>query len=324
MTLYSTSLQVPIIYKIRISMEFFADSRTNNWFLIRHPFHGLGILALYLYFVNSWGPKFMKNREPWKLTKLLIIYNFLQVLVSGYIFTQGLDAAWLHYDWTCEPCDHSNTPEALRVARLVYVYFLDKMVDLLDTVFFVLRKKDKQITFLHCYHHTMMVIVGWICVKYYPGGHCTFIGLINSFIHVIMYSYYLLAALGPQVQKYLWWKRYLTTMQLAQFCIMFVHTSLLMFKDCGYPKWPVLVALPNIVFFYYLFVDFYNMAYKKEGTNTQRAPLLENKSPDDNSNISETTQNIIDGMKLPEAHSKNSSEGENGACLLKKYHPVDS
>lgn len=30
-----------------------------------------------------------------------------------------------------------------------------------------------------------------------------------------MYSYYGLAALGPQYQKYLWWKRYLTRIQLV-------------------------------------------------------------------------------------------------------------
>lgn len=37
----------------------------------------------------------------------------------------------------------------------------------------------------------------------------------NAFIHVVMYMYYGLAACGPKVQKYLWWKRYLTIMQLV-------------------------------------------------------------------------------------------------------------
>lgn len=37
----------------------------------------------------------------------------------------------------------------------------------------------------------------------------------NSFIHVIMYSYYGLTAFGPWIQKYLWWKRYLTMLQLV-------------------------------------------------------------------------------------------------------------
>ncbi len=40
---------------------------------------------------------------------------------------------------------------------------------------------------------------------------------LNSFIHVIMYTYYALAGLGQHMQKYLWWKRYLTRMQLVSF-----------------------------------------------------------------------------------------------------------
>lgn len=31
-----------------------------------------------------------------------------------------------------------------------------------------------------------------------------------------MYSYYMLSALGPKVQKYLWWKKYLTALQMVR------------------------------------------------------------------------------------------------------------
>lgn len=82
-------------------------------------------------------------------------------------------------------------------------------------IFFVLRKKDRQITFLHMYHHTVMPMISWGAAKYYPGGHGSFIGMINSFVHVIMYTYYMMAAMGPQFQKYLWWKKYITTLQLV-------------------------------------------------------------------------------------------------------------
>jgi hypothetical protein len=51
----------------------------------------------------------------------------------------------------------------------------------------------------------------------FTGGHGTFLGVINSFVHIIMYAYYLLAALGPEVQKYLWWKKYLTTLQIVSY-----------------------------------------------------------------------------------------------------------
>lgn len=39
--------------------------------------------------------------------------------------------------------------------------------------------------------------------------------MVNSFVHVVMYTYYGLAGLGPKVQKYLWWKRYVTILQLV-------------------------------------------------------------------------------------------------------------
>ena len=42
-----------------------------------------------------------------------------------------------------------------------------------------------------------------------------FVAMLNSFVHIFMYTYYGLAAIGPHMQKYLWWKRYLTRMQLV-------------------------------------------------------------------------------------------------------------
>lgn len=41
--------------------------------------------------------------------------------------------------------------------------------------------------------------------------------MINCFVHIWMYMYYGLAALGPEVQRYLWWKKYITKMQLVIF-----------------------------------------------------------------------------------------------------------
>ncbi|PNF32667.1 hypothetical protein B7P43_G13121 [Cryptotermes secundus] len=239
-----------------------ADPRTNDWFLIKSPMPGLTIMATYLYFALSWGPHYMKHRKPYQLTNLLIIYNMVQVFISIFLFYEGLDAAWLRdYSWKCEPVDFSTTPEAMRVARDVYIYFLAKLSELLDTVFFVLRKKEKQITFLHMYHHTVMPMISWGCTKYYPGGHGTFIGVINSFVHIIMYFYYMMSAMGPQYQKYLWWKKHITTLQMGQFCVAFLHSLQLLFHDCGYPRWSLFFTLPNAIFFYYLFNDFYCKAY---------------------------------------------------------------
>lgn len=79
----------------------------------------------------------------------------------------------------------------------------------------MLRKKDNQVSFLHLYHHTVMPMISWGASKYYPGGHGTFIGVINSFVHIVMYFYYMLAAMGPEFQKYLWWKHWITNLQMV-------------------------------------------------------------------------------------------------------------
>ncbi|XP_046400891.1 elongation of very long chain fatty acids protein AAEL008004 isoform X1 [Ischnura elegans] len=252
-----------------------SDPRTIDWPLISSPVPGLCILGAYLYFVLSWGPRFMENRKPFKLNRLLVVYNFIQVYVSLWLFWEAMEGAWLFkYSWKCQPVDFSNTPEGLREARGVYIYFLAKISELLDTIFFVLRKKQRQITFLHLYHHTVMPMISWGATKYYPGGHGTFIGVINSFVHIIMYFYYMISAMGPQYQKYVWWKKYITTLQMGQFCLAFLHSFQLVFYDCGFPRWSVYLVLPNAVFFYLLFNDFYKKCYSSEGAEKAKTEAL--------------------------------------------------
>uniref|UniRef100_A0A1I8JMR5 Elongation of very long chain fatty acids protein n=1 Tax=Macrostomum lignano TaxID=282301 RepID=A0A1I8JMR5_9PLAT len=94
------------------------------------------------------------------------------------------------------------------------------------------------ISFLHVYHHATMFPLWWIGVKWVAGGQ-SFVGaMINSFVHVVMYTYYGLCAVGESVQKYLWWKRYLTRMQLIQFFIGMVMGSHSLLTGCGaVPIW---------------------------------------------------------------------------------------
>lgn len=165
-----------------------ADERTNDWPLIRNPLPGMAIIGAYLYFVLRAGPRWMANRKPFQMTKLLIVYNFLQVIFSIALVYEAVTQAYFigDYSFKCEPVDRSRSAMGLRAARGFYAYFIAKMTELLDTIFFVLRKKDRQITFLHVYHHAGMAAISWGCTKYFPGGHAAFIGMINSAVHVVM------------------------------------------------------------------------------------------------------------------------------------------
>ncbi|XP_030755503.1 elongation of very long chain fatty acids protein 4-like isoform X1 [Sitophilus oryzae] len=244
-----------------------ADSRTKNLFLVSSPATILLILGSYLYFVLKWGPEFMKNRKPYELKKLLMVYNVCQIIVNVYIFLLGVKVSYTVNNFFCMPIDYTNSELAQLFIYCFHIYFINKVTDLLDTVFFVLRKKSNQISFLHLWHHCLMVIVTWMAVKYIPGGQLGIVGLVNSFVHIILYSYYFLAALGPSFQKYLWWKKYLTRFQLIQFCLIFLHSSLIFVTDCDYPKWAVTICLPNAIFFYYLFYDFYKTSYTPQSNH---------------------------------------------------------
>lgn len=173
----------------------------------------------------------------------------------------------------------------MRMASVCWLYYFSKFIEMLDTVFFVLRKKPKQITFLHVFHHSIMPFTWWFGVRFSPGGLGTFHALLNCIVHVIMYTYYLLSALGPSFQRFLWWKKHLTSLQLIQFVLVTVHISQYFFmKDCPYP-YPLfmyIIALYGIIFLL-LFLNFWHHAY----TKGKRLPKILQKtiSPKNNNDI---------------------------------------
>lgn len=52
------------------------------------PVPVLSIIAAYLYFVKSLGPKLMKKREPFNLRKVMLVYNAVQVVWCGFILKE--------------------------------------------------------------------------------------------------------------------------------------------------------------------------------------------------------------------------------------------
>lgn len=103
----------------------------------------------------------------------------------------------------------------------------------------------------------------WFGVRFTPGGHSTFFGLLNTFVHIFMYTYYTLAAMGPKYQKFLWWKRYMTALQMLQFILVMIHSFQLLFIDCNYPRAFVWWIGGHAVMFLFLFADFYRSTYSK-------------------------------------------------------------
>ncbi|XP_054276683.1 uncharacterized protein LOC128995690 [Macrosteles quadrilineatus] len=250
--------------------EDLGDSRTADLPMMGSPFPTLALLVAYNMFVQCWGPRLMANRKPFNLDKILLVYNVFQVVASTYMFIGGFILGWgRDYNYFCEPVDKEITPHTRSIAFIVYLYYLLKVTDLLDTVFFVLRKKYSQVTFLHIYHHTGMVALSWSGAKWLPGGHDTFVGWVNSVVHIVMYSYYLITNVWPEYKKDIWWKKHITQLQMLQFFILILHSvALLASPDCGYPKFTAAVFIPQNTFMLILFYDFYRKAYLNKKTIT--------------------------------------------------------
>lgn len=81
------------------------------------------IIITYIYFSTNIGPKYMRDKKPYDLRNVMILYNFIQVLLSLYLFYEGVFSGWLYeYSYTCQPVDYSNNPTALRVRMLGAVH----------------------------------------------------------------------------------------------------------------------------------------------------------------------------------------------------------
>ncbi|KAL6435978.1 hypothetical protein ACFW04_005661 [Cataglyphis niger] len=242
-----------------------ADERTRGWLLVDSPQPTLIYTLLYLLIVWA-GPKVMKKRKAFKLTWALVPYNLAMACLNAYIAIQLFVASTrLRYSYVCQPIRHITRPDELQIAHAVWWYYFSKLLEFCDTFFFILRKKDNQLSFLHVYHHSTMFSLWWIGIKWVPSGSTFLPAMVNSFIHVLMYSYYGLAALGPSVAKYLWWKKYLTILQLIQFTSALILGINGIRSGCDFPLWMQYALVIYMLSFIVLFGNFYAKAYIAKG-----------------------------------------------------------
>ena len=250
------------------------DYRTADYPLIRDgPWLMLTIIISYFMFVEKIGPRFMKFREPFELRGVLLFYNTFMVLANAYFFVKGLE--WIRYGSSLFdfrlPGKEDHSMAVQQQIWSFYLYYITKYVDLLDTIFFVLRKKYSQITGLHLYHHTVVPILGWMTIWYrFNVPSIGLFAVLNSLVHTVMYTYYTLSAFGPRVQKYLWWKKYITQLQLIQFSIFCIYGTIVKCFQVGYPPFAIWMAYTQAFIFFYLFIRFYFQCYCHKSTKQSK------------------------------------------------------
>ncbi|GAB6026341.1 hypothetical protein CHUAL_012544 [Chamberlinius hualienensis] len=241
------------------------DPRVDGMLLMSSAKPMLAWMAAY-YAMVYFGPKLMQNRKPWNMRAFLILYNMFTALLNFYIFFQILTGIiQKRYTWICDIPDVNSTDEhEMKLVKTVHLYTISKIIEFLDTFCFIVRKKNNQLTFLHVYHHSTMLAFTWLGARWMASGMSCLPILLNSLVHVVMYTYYGLSAVGPQIHKYLWWKRYLTVLQLVQFSTGFVHICYNVATGCQFTRWILWLSFFYAISYLTLFGLFYQSTYIQE------------------------------------------------------------
>ena len=53
--------------------------RVDDWFLMSSPWPTVVLCLLYYYIIRVAGPRFMKDREPLNIQRVVTVYNLFQV-----------------------------------------------------------------------------------------------------------------------------------------------------------------------------------------------------------------------------------------------------
>jgi len=169
------------------------------------------------------------------------------------------------YDTMCN--EASWTPK-LEFYYMINYYF--KYIELFDTIFLALKKKP--LAFLHVFHHSATALLCFTQLNGKTSISWVVISL-NLLVHVIMYYYYYATAGGAKI----WWKKYLTTMQIMQFIIdlfivyfgtyqHFAHSHFPHFPhiaNCAGTETAALLGCGLLSSYLVLFINFYIQTYQK-------------------------------------------------------------
>ncbi|XP_014616901.1 PREDICTED: elongation of very long chain fatty acids protein 1-like [Polistes canadensis] len=201
------------------------DQRVKSWPIVDTSTIPI-ILLIYVIFLYV-APKYMENRLAYSLKTFIQCYNLFQIIANSIVVYMFLDAGWLQdIFFYCVPMLYNTDHKSMQIATAIWYTLLLKVIDLIETGVFVLRKKNRQISVLHIYHHISTVLLTWNVQK-----------LINPY------------------------KSILTTIQMVQLVIIILYIFSIIISNCDIPKIQAYIYLLNVLINLVLFLNFYQKNY---------------------------------------------------------------
>lgn len=133
-----------------------------------------------------------------------------------------------------------------------------------------------------------------------------------------MYTYYGLSALGPQFQKWLFFKKYITTIQLTQFLIVLVHSFKNFLEGCDHSFF-LYVNLFHASIFFYLFSSFYRQSYAKKINSIVKENIKTDQKVSINGQLIDHKLIDENGLKLPSGLRFRTIVDENSNTTIANY-----
>jgi len=218
----------------------------------------LGMNIMYLTVIAILYIIMSNRKEGFKLKGFMIVYNAICVFLAGYCVV-GIIKYKLKHPGSLNCNTLQFDADGKQLAWVYWVFYAQKYWEFIDTWIFLLRKSFRQVSFLHVFHHSSVTIIFATCIPYDFNGDLFLPILLNGTVHVLMYSHYLLTALGVKS----WWRTYLTSLQLGQFCLIAYQNINAWIKgpQCGAPdfeKYMVTLYMGSMLF---LFGNFFIHRY---------------------------------------------------------------
>lgn len=137
----SSYLLAPFRYILVDYFKSLADPRIKDYFVIRNGLlPTFTILAIYLLISLSYGKRFMCNRKPYNLTKLMFIYNVFMASFNLYAFYRTIFLSNYFHDFVIVRAPDPRDVSQREMDKIYYgyLYLGTKYLDLFGKLFFYL------------------------------------------------------------------------------------------------------------------------------------------------------------------------------------------
>jgi hypothetical protein len=162
----------------------------------------------------------------------IALHNFGLALFSAAVAWNGWPILYQHLKqegFFRTYCDPDDTLWDSGLGSWTFIFYISKYYEFLDTWILVLKGKPP--SFLQVYHHTGIAFCMWVGVLSHSPW-LKYVTLLNSLIHTLMYTYFLIKTIYPKVEIKA--AKNLTSAQIGQFFtgIFASFPILIMGDDC--------------------------------------------------------------------------------------------